>query len=125
MTAAVLRSVDDDGRPVVGVPLSNRPAQCAWLYETDYLALLADHGTHSWFVNDNGSGNLYVRMKSRDRRNNVMVARVVMADPHARCIRYRDGDTLNLRSRNLVVARPEPRFTRPVRLPSAAPAAPI
>lgn len=110
MTAAVLRSRDDDGRPVVGVPLSNRPGVRAWLYQTDFEAILAEHGTHSWYVNGNGSGGLYVRMKSRDRQNNVMVARLVMADPLARRVRYRDGDALNLRSRNLEVCRPDPRF---------------
>lgn len=107
MTTAVLHSRDDDGRLVVGVPLSNRPGERAWLYQTDYEALLAEYGTHSWYVNSNGSGGLYVRMKSRDRQNNVMVARLVMADPLARRIRYRDGDTLNLRARNLEVCRPE------------------
>jgi hypothetical protein len=105
MTTAVLRGVDDDDRPVVGVPLSNHPAQRAWLYETDYEAIQIEHGAHAWFLHDNGSGTLYVRLRSSARRSLVMAARLVVSDPHARRIRYRDGDTLNLRSRNLLVCR--------------------
>lgn len=106
MTTAVLNSRDDDGRLVVGVPLSNRPGRHVWLYEADYETITNDHGNASWFLNDNGKGHLYVRMKSRDRGNNVMVARLVVSDPKAQVIRYRDGDRLNLRSRNLDVRKP-------------------
>jgi hypothetical protein len=105
MTSAVSHSRDDDGRPVVGVPLSNRPGRLAWLYETDYAAIVADFGSTPWFLNDNGGGNSYVRLWSRDRQGPLTVARLVVSDPEARSIRYRDGDRLNLRSRNLDVRR--------------------
>ena len=101
MPTAVLHSRDDDGRPVVGVPLTNRPGSHAWLYATDYAAILNDYGDRPWFVNDNGKGGLYVRFRGTDCANLVMVARLVVGDPRARMVRYRDGNSLNLRSRNL------------------------
>lgn len=127
MTTAVLRGVDDDGRPVVGVPLSNHPAQHAWLYKTDYEAIQTEHGAHAWFLHDNGSGTLYVRLRSSARRSLVMAARLVVSDPHTRRIRYRDGDTLNLRSRNLLACRGRrgPERGRPQRNPRRAPAPPV
>lgn len=108
MPLVVLHSRDDDGCAVVGVPLSNRPHLTAWLYATDYERIAAEFGAASWFVNDNGDGRLYVRLKSADRRNNVMVSRLVLDDPTISIVRYRDGDRLNLRSRNLDAVRPAP-----------------
>lgn len=109
MPLAVIHSRDDDGCAVVGVPISNRPGTHAWLYATDYAVILNDHGPTPWFVNDNGSGRLYVRLYMRlegtNRPNNVMVSRLVLSDFDAPVIRYRDGDRLNLRSRNLDAAK--------------------
>ncbi|TXN20785.1 hypothetical protein [Methylobacterium sp. WL9] len=106
MTAAVLHSRDNDGRLVVGVPLSNRPGHRAWLYAADYETIVADHGPRPWLANGNGHGKSYVRLRCADRGNLVMVARLVFGDAEARSIRYRDGDSLNLRSRNLAVRKP-------------------
>ncbi|MBD8909654.1 hypothetical protein [Methylorubrum zatmanii] len=112
MPLAVIHSRDDDGCAVVGVPISNRPGTHAWLYAADYAAILNDYGPTPWFVNDNGSGRLYVRLYVRlegtDRPNNIMVSRLVLGDFDAPVIRYRDGDRLNLRSRNLDAVRPAP-----------------
>lgn len=108
MPLAVIHSRDDDGRAVVGVPISNRPGTYAWLYAADYDVILNDYGTTPWFVNDNGKGRLYVRLVSSDSRANVMVSRVVVNDPDVTMIRYRDGDRLNLRSWNLDAVRPAP-----------------
>lgn len=108
MPLAVIHSRDPDGRAVVGVPISNHPGTYAWLYAADYDVILNDYGTTPWFVNDNGKGRLYVRLVSSDRRANVMVSRVVVNDPDVTMIRYRDGDRLNLRSRNLDAVRPAP-----------------
>ena len=108
MPLAVIHSRDPDDRAAVGVPISNRPGTYAWLYAADYDVILNDYGTTPWFVNDNGKGRLYVRLVSSDRRANVMVSRVVVNDPNVTVIRYRDGDRLNLRSRNLDAVRPAP-----------------
>lgn len=108
MPLAVIHSRDDDGCAVVGVPISNRPHLTAWLYAADYERITTEFGAASWFVNDNGDGRLYVRLKSTDRRNNVMASRLVLDDPTISIIRYRDGDRLNLRSRNLDAVRPAP-----------------
>jgi hypothetical protein len=108
MPLAVIHSRDDDGCAVVGVPISNRPQLTAWLYAADYERITTDHAAASWLVNDNGDGRLYVRLKDRERRNNVMVSRLVLHDPTISIIRYRDGDRLNLRSRNLDAVRPAP-----------------
>lgn len=112
MPLAVIHSRDDDGCAVVGVPISNRPGTHAWLYAADYAAILNDYGPTPWFVNDNGSGRLYVRLYVRlegtDRPNNIMVSRLVLGDFGAPVIRYRDGDRLNLRSRNLDAVRTAP-----------------
>lgn len=106
MPLAVIHSRDDDGCAVVGVPISNRPHLTAWLYATDYERITSAHAAASWLVNDNGDGRLYVRLKDRERRNNVMVSRLVLDDPTISIIRYRDGDRLNLRSRNLDAVKP-------------------
>ncbi|GBU19878.1 MULTISPECIES: hypothetical protein [Methylobacterium] len=124
MTLAVLHSRDDDGRSVVGVPLTNRPGAHAWLYETDHAAIVAEYGHRAWFVNDNGKGQLYVRLRGLGRRRLVMVARLVVADPLVRLIRYRDGDRLNLRSRNLdVLTARELTTRRTLRATHVAPSA--
>ena len=108
MPLAVIHSRDDDGCAVVGVPISNRPHLTAWLYAADYERITSAHAAASWLLNDNGDGRLYVRLKDRERRNNVMVSRLVLDDPTISIIRYRDGDRLNLRSRNLDAVRPAP-----------------
>lgn len=106
MPLAVIHSRDDDGRAVVGVPLSNRPGLHAWLYAEDHETIVLEYGTASWFVNDNGDGRLYVRLRNTDSHRNVMVSRLVVSDPAVSIVRYRDGDRLNLRRGNLDAVKP-------------------
>jgi len=100
MNTHLIYSTDPNGQKVVGVKLSNRPDRC-WLYQRDYDAIVAEFGQCSWFMNSNGQGSDYVRLKDRTIGNNRNVARLVFGSPFRTHIRYRDGDRLNLRSRNL------------------------
>ncbi|MFY9291553.1 MAG: hypothetical protein WAP03_12775 [Methylorubrum rhodinum] len=111
MPLAVQHSRDDDGRAVVGVPLSNRPGLHAWLYTEDHETVVLEYGNASWFVNDNGDGRLYVRLRNTDSHRNVMVSRLVVGDPAVSIVRYRDGDRLNLRRDNLDAVKLAPQRT--------------
>lgn len=94
---------DPDGREVVGMWLSNHHRR-AWLYREDFDRIVGTFGTQARaYVNDNGRGALYVRLKYPTRRNNVQVARLVAGDRTRTAISYVDGDRLNLRSLNLLV----------------------
>lgn len=106
MPLAVQHSRDDDGRAVVGVPLSNRPGLYAWLYAEDHEIIVLEYGNASMFVNDNGDGRLYVRLRNTDSHRNVMVSRLIVGDPAVSFVRYRDGDRLNLRRSNLDAVKP-------------------
>lgn len=97
----VIRSVDKDGRAVVGVRLS-KSHQCAWLYEEDYERIVEEYGAPSWRLTPNGNGQAYVRFKQYGlNARNVTVARLVAGDFDRTGVKYKDGNPLNLRSENL------------------------
>jgi hypothetical protein len=108
MPHTVIDSVDPDGRKVVKVPLNNRarPHQYATLDQTDFERITAAFGEAAWVLNGNGKGRFYVRLSDPERRNNTMIARIIMEDPEGRRVRHRDGDQLNLRRSNLEVVKP-------------------
>lgn len=96
-----IRRLDPNGCTVVGVILSNA-ITTAWLFEEDYLAIVAKHGRCSWFLNSNGKGKSYVRLKGNNE-NIVQVARLILGDALKGNVTYRDGNHLNLRTTNLHV----------------------
>jgi hypothetical protein len=98
----VLYTTDGDGRAVIGVPLTNHPGH-AWLYAKEYDAIVAEFGQTPFYVNGNGHGNFYVRLRSRTTKNNKMVSRLVTGEFERTFIRHRDGNRLNLRSTTLEI----------------------
>ncbi len=98
---SLVHSTDTEGRQIVGVRLTNS-REPAWLDRADYERIVANFGTPTWRLTTNGQGRLYVRFKQPGRNSrNVTVARLVAGDFERTGVRYRDGDPLNLRSRNL------------------------
>ncbi|AOG04297.1 hypothetical protein [Bosea sp. RAC05] len=91
---------DNCGRPIVRVQLAKASAE-AVLYSPDYERVLAPLGTASWFLDTNGKGNRYVRALHPALARNVMIARLILGVDRG-AVRYRDGDSLNLRSDNLI-----------------------
>lgn len=83
--------------PLTGTGLS------ATLHTADLETLEAHGVSLSWFLNDNGSGTKYVRAHDRNRRNLVMVSRVLMGATRQQIVWHRDGDRLNLRRENLAL----------------------
>ncbi|ANY79178.1 hypothetical protein BB934_13940 [Microvirga ossetica] len=96
-----IRRLDPDGRTVVGVILNNASRIC-WLFEEDYKAIVAKHGLCSWFLNSNGKGKSYVRLKGK-HENLVQVSRLILGDSLKGNVTYLDKDHLNLRTTNLHV----------------------
>lgn len=91
---------DNCGRAVVRVKLAKASTD-AVLYLTDYERVLATIGAASWFLDTNGKGNRYVRAVHPASACNVMIARLILGVDRG-AVRYRDGDSLNLRSNNLI-----------------------
>lgn len=101
----VTASRDPDGRPVIGVQLTNRESR-AWLYAADYHRVLEANGNGPWFANRNADGREYVRAHDPKADRLVMVSRLIMDTPTGSRVRFRDGCTTNLRRTNLDVSSP-------------------
>lgn len=102
----ITHAVDVDGTPIVKVEMSNRPGWFALVDLIDFEDLLLGGVTLPWFVNRNGSGLEYVRFT----RNGV-AGRLASVAPHimrpgkGQIVTYRNGNRLDLRRRNLEIAR--------------------
>lgn len=99
---------DTDQREIALVPLANH-YQPAKILKDDFIALVDAGYSANWTFNDNGSGLQYVRCKDAKRGNLSSVARLILTPPRNRVIKYRDGNHLNLRRDNLILA---PRNTK-------------
>jgi len=104
---------DPDGTPCVRVPLSNGRDH-AELLADDYAALIARGVTGNWQhnipnrISRDGRRSYvqcYVPRRTPSRKGNrwtaLTVARLILDAPKGRRVRYRDGNTLNLRRSNL------------------------
>ncbi|WP_114946624.1 hypothetical protein [Microvirga calopogonii] len=95
----IVKRLDEDGKLVVGVFLSNVQKTC-WLYASDYEAITAKYGLSSWLLNSAGEGKpSYVRFMHNG--NLVMVSRLILDAQPRTAVKYRDKNPLNLRSSNL------------------------
>lgn len=92
---------DPDGREVIGVRLTNRPLERAWLYASDYRRIIAEMGHAAWYANSNGQGRWYVRLQSPHRGTPAMLSRLVAGDFPRTFVKHRDGNWLNFRQSNL------------------------
>ena len=103
----VIETIDRDGRPIVRVPLPD--GRYVKLFPRHYARLQRMGVGLSWFVNGNGTGRFYDRVRldlGTGRSNKAQLARLITCPgkPGA-AVSYRDGDPLNLRFDNLEVGR--------------------
>lgn len=91
--------IDHDGTPVVHIPVngSDRPAK---LYVDDYRRLIREGDLMNWHATTSGGYKLYVRTSRA-----LGVARLIMKAKPGQVVRYRDGDTFNLRRDNLMLSQ--------------------
>lgn len=95
----IIHATDPSGMPVVGVSLC--AGRTAWLYRPDFERIEALHPDGRWGVTHNTEGRVYVRIRPPGTERNVYVARLIAGDFERTVVRYRDGDTMNLRLTNL------------------------
>jgi hypothetical protein len=94
------------GRDAVRVELTNAPGRHAILDADDFAALVARGYSRSWYLNQSGTGQTYVRLScSKWLGYNETVARLIVSAGNGQVVKYRDGDPLNLRRGNLTVHR--------------------
>jgi len=96
-------AADADGRAIAQVELANRPGVYA-LIDADDLTALQDAGlSPRWHLNSNRAGGEgYVRFFLPGVANSKLtVARAVMRAGLGEAVRYRNGNRLDLRRRNL------------------------
>ena len=82
----------------VGVLLSNRPER-VWLDRNDYERIVAMHRHRAWSWVATGR---YVRIRP-SKEDSAPLARLVMESDGTGCVRFADGDRLNLRRSNLSI----------------------
>jgi hypothetical protein len=90
------------GREVFGLKLSNAPVRC-WIDRADYEAVIREVGTAPWWIGWNDRGRPYVRVKDKRTRRPVHIARLIVGSPERSFVRYANGNTFDLTSRNLEV----------------------
>ncbi len=101
-----IRTTDADGTPVVRVPLAKERG-VAVLHAEDFDELMRFGITARWYWNVASPGFAYVRCKPPRNLNCgtlLSVSRLIMEALPGMCVRYRDGDRLNLRRDNLYLA---------------------
>lgn len=98
--------MDEDGTPIVRVELVNRRGVFATVDEADFNRLLDAGFSPRWCLNESAPGFFYVRCYQGGVAGKLgVVARLVAEAGRGRQIKYRNGNTLDLRSRNLLTAR--------------------
>ena len=96
---AIVHATDPNGLPITGVVLST--GQTAWMYTPDFEHIDALHPDGRWGINRNSEGRPFVRIRPPGTERNVYVARLIAGDFERTVVRYRDGDSMNLRVTNL------------------------
>lgn len=91
-----------DGSVVAFVPLgpNGKHGECA--IDLEDLSALVERGVSmSWTLNFGSQGVGYVYTKGAKNNRNISIARLIMDCRPGEKIRYRDGNSLNLRRENL------------------------
>ncbi len=103
--------IDEFGQRCLQVPLDSKGKKYAVVDEASYQRATAGKATGAWLLNDNGSGNVYVRCfilaSATGKRTLVQVARLISGVGRGKIMRYANGDRLDLRASNLTT-RPGP-----------------
>lgn len=94
---------DTDGAPIAVIPLAN--GGTAKMLAADWQKWSRLGLPTRWTLNPTGHGRAYVRA-ARTRASGCLItpARVLLDAGRAQIVRYRDGDTSNLRRDNLYLA---------------------
>jgi len=92
-----VEGLDQAGREIVSVKITNRKGKRAVLYKRDYEHFVARYGLHAWILTG-PKGYEYVRSYAPKERRYVIVAQAII---DAKGVRYIDGDRCNLRLSNL------------------------
>lgn len=101
----IVRTSDDYGQAVVRVELANRPGVFATLDADDFDRMVAEGIKPRWVLNEAYPGFFYVRCYQPNVAGGLgVVARHVLQAGKGRQVKYRSGDKLDLRKRNLVLA---------------------
>jgi hypothetical protein len=101
-----IRSRDEQGNPIVRVPVDRKGIQWATLDETNFDRLRASGVSLTWFFNDSGNGHSYVKADAPGASGRlVSVPRLIMRAGPKEIVRYVTRDRLDLRRRNLTVAK--------------------
>jgi hypothetical protein len=99
----ITRTHDTDGRPIAVIPLAN--GGTAKMLAADWQEWNRLGLPTRWTLNPTGNGHAYVRA-ARTRATGCLFtpARVLLEAGRGQIVRYRDGDTSNLRRDNLYLA---------------------
>lgn len=101
----IIRERDERGQPVVRVPLD--PSGIAWatVDGADFDSLPPEL-THTWFLNDNGSGYEYVKAGRKGSSGNlVIVARVIARARRRQAVHFTTSNRRDLRRCNLTLKK--------------------
>ena len=99
----IVRTLDHDNAAIVLVPLAR--GGTAKLLASGYDHLRGRGLSECWTSNSNGRSNSYVRASQAGATGGLItVARAVAGAGRGQCVRYRDGNRLNLRNDNLYFA---------------------
>ena len=101
----IIRAVDEDGCPVVRVELTNFRGVFAIVEAADFDRLVELGTSTHWLLNRNSANATYVKTyKPAVAGSMAQVAREIVGAGRGGVVRYANGDRLDLRRRNLVVA---------------------
>lgn len=95
---------DEHGRKCLRVPLDRHARLYAIVRECDYRAIRKAGATGVWCLNDNGSGQKYVRTSVTDRKGRntfLQVGRLIAGAGSKSTIYYANKNRLDLRPENL------------------------
>ncbi len=106
---APILSTDPDGTPIITVPLTNGYAATLRLEDWEQISSLYGE---NWQANSDGKGRVYAsayRNPDADltdpRIGPIAMARAIVEAKPGEIVRYRDGNTMNLRLTNLYIER--------------------
>jgi hypothetical protein len=93
--------IDADGQEVIGVLIRNAN-KFAWLHKSDYERIIAQYGVCAWTMLHNGQGKDYVYIRTSDpKKRHLYITRLIAGDIQGMSVRFKDGNSLNLRQSNL------------------------
>ena len=120
---APIRSRDTQGNPIVRVPMDREGTRWATLDAADFDRLVAEDISLTWFFNDSGNGHSYVKAHARGVAGRLLsVPRLILRAGPKEVVRYVTRDRLDLRRRNLTLAKGKAKRTDSTLIAAGPPA---